>query len=272
MGLVLPNRRRYLISLAEELSAQANRVRDLIGDAHWLTDGHHKEYLLIDLLKRHLPVGMVAARGFVISPTGGSAASTEQDILIVDTLAEAPVFSQSGVIIAFPRSVVAAVSIKTTLDSETVKDSTAGLCTVRNMATDHAQPRSLWCGAYYFNEGPTVRRSPHLVFDYIRKAMDATPVKKPVIPDNHPVPMGPDLQCSASELVFKLNHGYQDGSNDPKPAMVAGYRCNGLATAFFLGDLLDHVATQRGLADSDFSLFAEGELVELLEDPQTQDG
>jgi|SRR6185437_8594041 len=270
--MVLPNRRRYLISLAEELSAQANRVRDLIGDVHWLTDGHHKEYLLIDLLKRHLPVGMIAARGFVISPTGGSAVSTEQDILIVDTLCETPVFSQSGVIIAFPRSVVAAVSVKTTLDSETVKDSVAGLCTVRNMATDHAEPRSLWCGAYYFNEGPIVGRSPPLVFEYIRKAMDASPVRNPVIPADHPVPVGPDLHCSARELVFKLNHGYQDGGDAAKPTTLAGYRCKGLATAFFLGDLLDHVATQRGLADADFSLFAEGELVEPLEDPQSRSG
>src|SRR4051794_17511886 len=50
MSSLLPNRQRYLVSLAEELYAQANRVRDLIGDAHWLSDGHHKEYLLIDLL------------------------------------------------------------------------------------------------------------------------------------------------------------------------------------------------------------------------------
>jgi len=198
--------------------------------------------------------------------------STEQDILIVNCLREAPVFSQSGVIIAFPRSVIAAVSVKTTMDSETVKDSIAGLCTVRNMATDHAEPRSLWCGAYYFNEGPIVVRNPHLVFEYVRKGMAEAPVKLPVIPGDHPVPMGPDLHCSAKELVFKLDHGYQDGDKTKKAPSVAGYQCNGLATAFFLGDLLDHVATQRGLTDADFSLFAEGELVEPLEDPQPQNG
>jgi hypothetical protein len=41
---------------------------------------------------------MLAARGFVISPTDSSAVSTEQDILVVDTMQDAPVFNQGGMI------------------------------------------------------------------------------------------------------------------------------------------------------------------------------
>src|SRR5262249_30217168 len=69
MAGVQPNRHRYLLSLAEELHSQSTRVRDPIGDAHWYYDGHQKEYLLVDLLRRHLPSGMLASRGFVISAT-----------------------------------------------------------------------------------------------------------------------------------------------------------------------------------------------------------
>jgi len=36
----------YLGSWAAELGARQNRVRMLIGDAHWLSDGHHKEAIL----------------------------------------------------------------------------------------------------------------------------------------------------------------------------------------------------------------------------------
>jgi len=38
-----PNVHSYLCSWSDELVSRANRVRMLIGDAHWLSDGHHKE-------------------------------------------------------------------------------------------------------------------------------------------------------------------------------------------------------------------------------------
>ena len=41
---------------------------------------------------------MVAARGFVIDPNDEGVCSREQDILIVDTTAEGPVFHQGGVV------------------------------------------------------------------------------------------------------------------------------------------------------------------------------
>jgi hypothetical protein len=264
---VRPNRYRYLTSLADELIAQAHRVRDLIGDAHWLSDGHHKEYLFIDLLKRHLPSGMIASRGFVISPVEPNSVSTEQDVLIVDTLGEAPVFSQSGMVIAFPRSVKAVVSVKTTLDPKNVIDAVEGLRTVRDISAGRTDPRSLWCGAYYFTENAAARRDPMIVFEYIQKAITAAPAKAPLIPASHPHPVGPDLHSSSRELVFKLDHGYQDEGSVTSPRLM-GYRCGGLATALFLGELLDHVGSERGLTDTDFSLWAEAEVVKLLAEPQ----
>src|SRR5437588_11053414 len=99
---VQPNRHRYLLSLADELHTQSTRVRDLIGDAHWYYDGHHKEYLLVELLRRHLPSGMLASRGFVISPTDPGSQSREQDVLVVDVTQEAPLSSQGGVIVVSP--------------------------------------------------------------------------------------------------------------------------------------------------------------------------
>ena len=134
MAKFLPSHHRYLLSLAGELHSQSTRVRDLIGDAHWYCDGHQKGYLLLDLLRRHLPSGMLASRGFVISATETDRRSREQDILVVDATQEAPIFNQGGVIIVFPRFVRAAVSVKTTMNSVTVEDSVAGLNSVRNGA------------------------------------------------------------------------------------------------------------------------------------------
>ena len=40
----------YLESLAAELQSQSERVRSLIGSAHWLHDGRHKEHLLAEVV------------------------------------------------------------------------------------------------------------------------------------------------------------------------------------------------------------------------------
>jgi hypothetical protein len=203
MAGVQPNRHRYLLSLADELHLQSTRVRDLIGDAHWYYDGHHKEYLLVDLLRRHLPSGMLASRGFVISATDPEHRSREQDVLVVDVSQEAPIFNQGGVIIVFPRFVRAAISVKTTMDSGTVADSVAGLNSVRDVAAGIVDPRLLWCGAYFFEVDEPVARNPSLSYGHIARAVQDNPVRPPVPPPTHPCPMGPDLYCSARDLAYK---------------------------------------------------------------------
>jgi hypothetical protein len=267
MAGVRPNRRRYLLSLADELHLQSTRVRDLIGDAHWYSDGHHKEFLLLELLRRHLPSGMVASRGFVISATDTDHRSREQDVLVVDVTQEAPVFSQGGVIIVFPRFVRAAVSVKTTMDSATVADSVSGLNSVRDVAAGAADPRLLWCGAYYFEADAEVMNNPLLPYGHIARAMERNPVREPVPPAAHPCPVGPDLHCSAKELAYKLRHAYTSDEGAVAGARLLGYLCNGLGTALFLGELLDHLAATRDAADSDFSYFADGGGLVPLEDP-----
>jgi hypothetical protein len=159
MARVLPNWCRYLTSLASELHSQATRVRDLIGSSHWLSDGHHKEYLLRALVERHMPSGMIAARGFAVSSQDDDLRSTEQDILIVDVTQEAPLFYQGGLVIAFPRTVKAAISVKTTLDSGTVADSVVGLNILRNVCKDETEPTTVWCGAYFFEVDDAARKN-----------------------------------------------------------------------------------------------------------------
>lgn len=267
MPRVRPNRYRYLLSLADELQAQSTRVRDLIGDAHWYYDGHHKEYLLVELLRRHLPSGLVASRGFVISPTDSELRSKEQDVLVVDVTREAPVFNQGGVIVVFPGAVLAAISVKTTLDSRTVEDSVKGLNSVRDAASGHLDPRLIWCGAYYFEVDRAVDATPSLAFGHVGRAIGGNKMRTPVPPPSHPCPVGPDLHCSAKDFAFVLEHAYHSDVGTTVGPRLLGYRCHGLATAIFLGKVLDHVATARGASGSEFSFFADGGLIELLPDP-----
>ena len=51
---------------------------------------------------------------------------------------------------------------------------------------------------------------------------------------------------------------------------LLGYQCQGLATAFFLGELLDHVATVRGASGSEFSYFSDVGQMTALDEPTRQ--
>lgn len=154
-----PNRNRYLASISAELRAQANRARDLIGGIHWLSDGHHKEYLVKSTFGRHVPAGICVERGFVAHPRRPDLVTREQDLLFVDTNAVQPVFHQGGLCITFPHHVLAALAVKTTLGRDELLDACDTLYSLRRVCT-YAGQRSLpWCGVLFFEPGTMSERT-----------------------------------------------------------------------------------------------------------------
>ena len=71
----------YLRSVGLELYSLRDRVRDLIADAHWQTDGEWKESVIRQVVRRHLPATAIVGRGFVIT---SDEITTQLDILIHD--------------------------------------------------------------------------------------------------------------------------------------------------------------------------------------------
>ena len=257
MARIRSKRSRFLASIANELASQSNRVRDLIGSRHWLSDGHHKEFLLRTLVRRHLPSGTLACRGFVISPVEPELCSNEQDILIVDTTREAPVFYQGGLAVCFPRTLLGTISVKTRSDRKEVLDSIKGLNSVRDVARDSADSRAIWCGAYFFEAGDAITATPAAAFAIIRDGLANYPALPPAVPPPQPPPVGPDLFCAGADLIYRLDHGVMKDQQLASPAArLRGFRCLGLASALFVADLLDHVAVRRGLPEADFADFA----------------
>jgi hypothetical protein len=59
----------YQQSIVDELRITRNRVRQLIGPRHWQTDGEHKETVLREVLRSHLPESVRVGTGFVCYPT-----------------------------------------------------------------------------------------------------------------------------------------------------------------------------------------------------------
>ena len=109
-----PDFRAYHQSIAYELVATKDRIRNLIGDAHWLTDGEHKEAVLRRTIRDHIAGDLQVGRGFVCGEQGSS---RQIDVLIA--CRSKPVLFQDGeLLLVTPDAVAAIIEVKTALPSD----------------------------------------------------------------------------------------------------------------------------------------------------------
>jgi hypothetical protein len=238
------DKRRYLQSLADELRLQENRVRDLISNSHWLSDGHHKEYLLAALIERYLPADFRLRRAFVVDASDGSC-SKEIDLALIDDNRGLPIFDQGGLAVVLSQSVCAAITVKTSFKKETVEDAVANLLSVRRLAPGAAlQSCPLWTGAFFYNLKTKQSSAAGLLADELRllsgSHLDAEP---PAV----------DVLVVAPDLFIRC------GSSG-KELTLRPFDAPGLAPALFLAALLQHLADWRGRPASGLGdLFSESD-------------
>jgi len=103
---------KYLESIAGELETTKDRIRNLIGSAHWLTEGTHKEILLRSVLQRHLPEELKVCTGFIYKNAN---ISSQIDILVISKSGYT-LFKEGDLIIVTPHAVKAIIEVKTNLD------------------------------------------------------------------------------------------------------------------------------------------------------------
>ena len=241
----------YFQSLAEELHSQSLRVRQLIGDAHWGHDGRHKELLLQHLVRRHCPSTVLVSTGFVVSPTNPETRSKEQDLLIIDTSTEAPLFHQGDLVVAFPHTVLAAISIKSTMDDGEVKSVIDGLASVRQTARDcNCAPHRIWCGGFFYSVSEAWQKDPTKMYHSLQTHIRANPAPKPLVDKGLPHASGPDLLADAKDYAYLIDYA---SSTVPNMSKIRGYNCQGIATAVFLSCLIEHMTVHFGRGHSTFT-------------------
>lgn len=223
------SRKEYLLSFSKELSAVASRVRQLIGGRHWLTDGTHKEQILGEMLHKHLPNRMRRARGFIVGSTEWDRCSREQDLLVIDTEVDTPLFDSGGTVIVHAASVRIAISVKSQLTTGSLVDSLDTLETAREVARrEHFDPRTMLTVAFFFDAAPDFARKPTRVYNSLQrwhKANAPTPS----------APAGADMICTSDNLLFNVEPNV-DGE-----MVVRGYAVNGYGTAAFLTTIARHL-------------------------------
>lgn len=131
-----------------EFSSQANRVRTLIGDAHWLSDGEHKEELVRSILKSKLPARLHVTQGFILDPTN-RLCSPQSDVLVLDSQLAAPFFMEAGLSISSPEACIAAIEVKSSFRMPVLRDALGCIGrTDQIMRARNLEPR-FWKGIFF---------------------------------------------------------------------------------------------------------------------------
>ncbi len=109
-----PNLQHFQQSITQELDVIKNRVRSLIGDAHWGEEGRYKEVILQKVIKRFLPNNLSVGTGFVIDET--KSISKQLDIIIYDNTLPL-FFFEDNFIITPPDNVRGIIEVKSNIGS-----------------------------------------------------------------------------------------------------------------------------------------------------------
>jgi hypothetical protein len=128
-GQILPSFRAVVKSYVDQFRSQRNHVHQLLGGKHNYASGAFREGLLRDLLTSVLPKSVSVDSGFIYG-FEQVANSKQIDILIWDSAKYSAVFKTGEFVIVAPESVIAAISVKTSLDRRELVESLDNLMSV----------------------------------------------------------------------------------------------------------------------------------------------
>lgn len=154
----------YQESINKELQIAKDRVRNLIGERHWQTDGEHKEEIVRSVLRVHLPETLRIGKGFVCfppsnyhSPASEGSSSGQIDILI--TSKHAPtLYKQDDLVFVTADTVRAIIEVKTELKLGNGKQSARQVLKkladeARRIRKRTGTEKKFWVGLFVYNKG-----------------------------------------------------------------------------------------------------------------------
>lgn len=116
------NNLEFQKSITKELDIVKNRVRNLIGNAHWGEEGRYKEAVLKTVINRFLPNNLSIGTGFIAGDRGinDPIISNQIDLIIYDN--SIPVlFKEGDFIITTEKNVRAIIEVKSKLNITNLK-------------------------------------------------------------------------------------------------------------------------------------------------------
>ncbi len=138
-------------SINKELEVIQDRVRNLIGSAHWGEEGRYKEAVLRSIIRRFLPENVSIGTGFILKKEDDEIEISNQiDIIIYDNTYPV-LFAEGDFLITTPTNVKGIIEVKTKLDSSEVMD-------VVSKATNNRKVigTEIFNGVFVYNDGNIV--------------------------------------------------------------------------------------------------------------------
>ncbi|MFM2591273.1 DUF6602 domain-containing protein [Vibrio sp. TBV020] len=156
---------RYFKSISMELKALENRIRHLIDDAHWPTDGEWKESILRQVIQRSCPKNISLGRGFIITENGNSG---QIDVLLYDNTQ--PVIYQDGDLVFIqPSSCRGIIEVKSTYSSQVYRDACESISTTAKLVRDSEPDMDIFVGVFIYEMR---NRQPRIDLDVLRELTD----------------------------------------------------------------------------------------------------
>lgn len=237
----------YLKSWSDEFTAKANRVRHLIGNAHWLTDGHHKEELIKSHLKRYLPNRFCVTRGFVVDPLCQGITTKEIDILISDSSKMPPLLAEEDLTICLGPSVIGHVEVKTSFSLTTIKDAIKSSTHNQKIINKTGKGENTWRAIFFFQLDPKNQNID--LSDAVEKAIKA---QLPQISNTQ------CLSCCLPKVIVVMETGVvfiqPDGANKIKTKQ---FDAGELSTAIGVLDLFAMISETGRETNWEFSMISE---------------
>lgn len=146
---------QHLKSIGLEFSATKDRVRSLIGDKHWASDGEAKEAVFRRILSAYICESVRVGSGFICHPgpertyNDNRNTSTQIDVLI--THRDRPtLYKAQDLNIVTPDAVEAIVEVKTKIDSAGLHEGLAALANNIQRVRQENSHRKCWAGLFVF--------------------------------------------------------------------------------------------------------------------------
>jgi len=106
----------YFGSTASTLQAQGQRVRNLIGNHHWQSDGTYKERLIKNAIREIVPSSLKVGDGFLVYKKGrnedGFEASRQMDVIVYDDRYVAPLFRDGEFVVILAETAISTIEVK----------------------------------------------------------------------------------------------------------------------------------------------------------------
>jgi hypothetical protein len=233
-----------LKSWADEFQARSNRIRQLIGDAHWLSDGTHKESLVQEFLQRHLSPKLSVGHGFIRPVAENRCCSPEIDVLISDFAVSPPFFNEGQLTIVSPMSVVAHVQCKSDLQKTSLTEGIANIVATQHTISLFRDCNEVWRGIV-FTSCPESRTQDSIA-DTIQDVIGDFPAILGAFPDavtDRPSRLTLDLlpKCLAEHDRFIVFFSAGPQMN----LRIRVFDTDTLGCACFMCDLFSHLAARE---------------------------